>query len=107
MAEGEPNPGSAHDLLRVGITLSAIAVALASFQPDIALTRFFMLSGLAASAGTGYALSQVWSDAGLTLRDPFPRRRPKSLDRRYEALVYITWGMFGLVMTFLALLFAV
>ena len=33
MAEQEPNPGSAHDLVRVGLTLASLSVADAGLGP--------------------------------------------------------------------------
>lgn len=106
----EPKPGSAHDLIRVGVTLVtiaiaiAIAIALATFNSDSPLAPFFLLSGLAAAIGTGYAMAQLWEDALLTPRDLIPRRRPEGMDGRYEAIVYVTWGMIGFVTSYIAML---
>jgi hypothetical protein len=98
-------PGSTHDLLRLGITLSAIAIALASFQVQSIVTPFFLLAGLAAALGTAYAMVQLWVDSNLKLEHLLPRHRPEWFDGRYEALVYITWGMIALVVTYLVMLF--
>lgn len=102
--EREPNPGNPHDLIRVGITLAAVAIALAALQAGSPMVPWFLLSGLAATIGTGYAMAQLWANARLSLRDLIPRRRPEWLDLRYEALVYVTWAMIGLTVTFVALL---
>lgn len=103
--EREPNPGTPHDLIRVGVALAAVTVALASLQPESPLAPIFLLSGFGAAIGTGYAMAQLWDDAGLSFRDLIPRRRPEWLDFRYEALIYVTWAMIGLAFTIVAFLF--
>jgi hypothetical protein len=55
----EPDPGSPHDLIRIGITLAAVSIALAALQADSPIVPWFLLSGLAATLGTGYAMAQV------------------------------------------------
>lgn len=103
--EREPSPGTPHDLIRLGIALSAVTVALASLQPESPIAPIFLLSGFGAAIGTGYAVAQLWKDSELTFWDMFPRRRPEWLDLRYEALVYIIWAMVGLTITIVAFLF--
>ena len=97
MAEGEPNPGNAHDLIRVGLTVASLAIAVAAFVGTGPIVPFFLVAGLMATIATGYAIAQVWADAGLGLRHLVPLRWPAGLDARYEALVYITWAMLALV----------
>ncbi|MBA3417003.1 MAG: hypothetical protein H0U10_17420 [Chloroflexia bacterium] len=97
MVEGEPNPGSAHDLIRVGLTLASLAVAVAAFVRTGPIVPFFLVAGLMAAIATGYAIAQAWADAGLGPRHLVPLRRPEGRDLRYEALVYITWSMIALI----------
>jgi hypothetical protein len=107
MAQEGPNPGSPHDLVRVGITLTAIAIALAAFRPESALAPFFLLVGIAAVVGTGYAVFQLWDDCGLGARNLIPWPRPPHMDGRFEALVWLTWAKIGMLATYLALLFSI
>jgi hypothetical protein len=102
--ERAPNPGTPHDLIRVGITLAAVSIALAALQQGSPMVPWFLLAGLAATIGTGYAMAQLWGDSRLSAKDLIPRRRPDGLDLRYEAPVYITWGLIGLIGAFIALL---
>lgn len=104
MEQREPNPGTPHDLIRLGITLAAVSIALAALQQGSPMVPWFLLSGLAATIGTGYAMAQLWADSNLSARSLIPRYRPSGLDLRYEALVYITWGLIGLTGAFIALL---
>jgi hypothetical protein len=82
-----------------------VSIALASFRDDDIVTPFFLLAGLAASLGTLFATIQLWSDSRLTYKNLMPWSRPEELDGRYEALVFITWGMILLGATYLAMLF--
>lgn len=105
MAEGEPNPGSAHDLIRVGLTLASLSVAVAAFVGTGPVVPLFLVAGLMATVATGYAIAQVWDDSGLGLRHLIPLRRPKGFDARYEALVFISWAMVALVVAISVFLF--
>ena len=103
MAETGSNPGSPHDLIRVGTTLGAIAVALAAFRPEDALTYIFLSDGLLAVVGTGYAMVALWQVSGLGVNHLLGGLPPE-LDLRYSALVVLTWAMIALAMTLIALL---
>ena len=58
----------ASDLLRIGVTIAGIALALVSLRPESAATPFLLLAGLLAIAGSGYAIAALWRDVGLTPR---------------------------------------
>ncbi len=103
MAETGPNPGSPHDLIRFGITLAAIAIALAAFRPESWATFVFLSVGLLAVVGTGYAMVALWQAAGLGVNHLFGNLPPE-LDHRYAALVVLTWAMIALVLTLVSLL---
>jgi hypothetical protein len=105
MAEQGPNPGSAHDLIRIGVTLAAVAVALAAFQRDEWVAPFYLVVGLAAVVGTGYALAALWRDAGMDIRNLFTLRPPAGSDNRFPALIFLTWAMILLLAVYLAMLF--
>jgi hypothetical protein len=97
-APREPSPGSPHDLIRVGLTLTAIAVAVSAFVQAGPFVPFFLLAGLLAAVSTGYAMAQLWADAGLSVKHLFAlARRPQGHDARYDALLYATWAMIALV----------
>lgn len=104
MSEAGPNPGTPHDLIRVGITLAAIAIALAAFRPESRTVYFFLSVGLLAAVGTGYAIAALWGAAGLTKEHMIPGRLPAHLDNRYTALVVLTWAMAFFIVTFLFLM---
>lgn len=106
MEDREPNLGSAHDLIRVGLTLAGLSVAVAAFVRSGPFVPIFLIAGLLATIGTGYATAQLWADAGLTLSRLVPLRRPAGFDARYEALVYLTWAMVALVVAVGAFLLA-
>ncbi len=104
MEEGEPSPGSAHDLIHVGVTLAAVSVALAAFQRDEWVSPFFLLVGLGATIGTGYALAALWREAGMGPRNLFTLRPPAGSDDRFPALIFLTWAMILLLAAYLAML---
>lgn len=99
----QPEPG---DLLRVGVTIAGVALALGALRPDSGATPFLLLGGFLAVAGSGYAMAALWRTAGLSLRDLIPYRRPEGMDERYESLVYISWGLLVTGTAFLAMIFA-
>lgn len=101
----ETGPGSPHDLLRVSITLAAIAVALAALRADSPVAPFFLLAGFLASLGTGFAMMALWEDAGLGLSYLFTGFFLRDFDNRYLALVIITWALIVLYVVFVVFLF--
>lgn len=103
MEPAERDPGSPHDLIRIGITLAAIAIALAAFRPDEWITILFLSVGLLAVVGTGYAMVALWQAAGLGLNH-LSGNLPPELDPRYTALVVLTWAMVALLIIHVVLL---
>ena len=111
MAEAEqepnaqPNPGTAHDLIRACITLAAITIALATFQQDALTARAFLFCGLGATLGAGYAMAQLWEDSGMrSLKHLLFIDSPEGMGFRFGALVFLTWSMIGLVLIYASML---
>lgn len=98
-------PGSPHDLLRVSITLAAIAVALAALRDDSPVAPFFLLAGFLASLGTGFAMMALWEQAGLGLNHLLTGLLPPDRDYRYTALIVIAWAFIALFIVFVVFLF--
>ena len=115
MAQDGPNPGSPHDLIRVGITLSALLLALVSFVlsrdrvelDDKIVALFIAAIGLLAFMGTMFAVAALWQQAGLEkrhLRGIFDQDSDRTFDYRHHSLVLLTWAMIGLIIAFVAVL---
>ncbi|MDQ3693843.1 MAG: hypothetical protein M3464_09465 [Chloroflexota bacterium] len=100
-----PNPGTPHDLLRVSLTLAAIAVALAAFRDDSVVAPFFLAVGLLASAGSVFAMIALWEDAGLGIKHLLTGILSPDRDHRYTALVIIAWSVIALFIVFAVFLF--
>jgi hypothetical protein len=79
---------------------------LATFQRDTMSERFFLLSGLGAAIGTGYALDALWREAGMDPKALFTLRPPEGSDSRFAALIFLTWSMIFFVVVYIAMLFA-
>lgn len=109
----------AGDLLQIAITIAAIAVALAALTldrgPVIRGVRpvpvSFLLSGLPAVFGGMYAMGDLWSQEGMSVRDalghhPWNRARGRPIDDgyAYNALVLTTWGIYLLGSLYVVLL---
>jgi hypothetical protein len=88
-----PRRYPAGDLFQAAASIAGIAIALAAFVDDTLLAFLFLISGLSCLAGAAYALSVLWMEAGLDLTYLLPRRSHEDLAERYEALVYLAWGM--------------
>lgn len=105
MPEEAPDPGTPHDLLRVSLTVAAIAVALAAFRADSPVAPFLLLVGLLASVGTLFAMIALWNDAGLGLNHLLTGIIPPDRDYRYRALVIIAWSVIALFVVYVVFLF--
>lgn len=105
MRDEAPNPGTPHDLLRVSLTLAAIAVALAAFRADSPVAPFFLLVGLLASIGTAFAMIALWNDAGLGINHLLTGILSPERDYRYRALVIIAWSVIALIIVYVVFLF--
>lgn len=105
MPDENSGPGSPHDLLRVSITLAAIAVALAALRDDSPVAPFFLLAGFLASLGAGFAMMALWEDAGLGFSHLVTGFLPDDRDYRYRALIVITWSLIILYIVFVIFLF--
>ncbi len=105
MAEQGPNPGTPHDLIRACLTLTAVAIALATFQEDVLVERAFLFCGVLGTAGTGYAMAQLWADSNMTsLKHLLFLDAPEGMGPRFGSLVFLTWAMLGVVLIYLVML---
>lgn len=100
----ERDPGSPHDLIRIGITMTALAVAIAALRTDQPDVYFFLVIGLVAAWGTGYAMFALWQAAGLGVNHLVTGVLPAELDSRYSALVVLTWAMIAILGTLVYLI---
>lgn len=108
---------SATDLLQLATTVSAIAIALATFALDEGPTigdvhlipLSLLLAGLLALFGSLYAMAEIWREAGMSLIGLLGDL-PRSIDRpdpyRYTALVVTTWDLVALNASYVFLLVA-
>ena len=105
-------PPGATDLLQVGATIAAIGVALATLATDKGPTLGglriipvgFLLAGLPALIGSMYAMAQMWSEAGMSIRALLMIDQPDDEGYWYEALVCTAWGLLLLGVIYFALL---
>lgn len=84
--------------------MTALAVALAALragQPDV---YFFLVIGLLAAWGTGYAMFALWQAAGLGAKQLITGILPAELDSRYSALVVLAWAMIAILGTLVYLI---
>ena len=100
-----PDPGSPHDLLRVSITIAAIAVALSALREDSPVAPFFLAVGLLASAGTAFAMMALWEKAGLGLNHQLTGLLPAGRDYRFAALIVVAWAFIALFVAYAVFFF--
>jgi len=104
VSEEAPDPGTPHDLLRVSLTLAAIAVALAAFRDDSPAAPFFLLVGLLASIGAAFAMIALWQDADLGINHLLAGFDLDDRDFRYTSLIFTGWSLIALFIVYVIFL---